>query len=254
MCANAYQQLDYEKLYGANPFSEKKKEIEDLISLLREKMPQKQPDPFSGVDDPEVQNYMSSTLGSQRKLLYDYVKAAAGAGLKRGGFNVMGGPRLDSSLTYSALQNLAKDYANRLKAALKYGADMADAKTQQYDNYMLDLQKLLGLQKGYLAEEADWKEKLAQAIRQDLQKQTQWMREDQAAKTRADANQTKYDADRIRAETDLKKFQEEINRKLQDQAAWERLMKKARLIDSVGQFGAGWSSADDMLLKRLNSQ
>lgn len=254
MCANVYQQVDYEKLYGTNPFSGKKKEIEDLISLLREKMAQKQPDPFAGIDDPEVQNYMSSTLGSQRKLLYDYVKAAAGAGVKRGGFSVMGGPRLDSSLNYSALQSLAKDYANRLKAAMSYGADMADAKNRQHDNDMLELHKLLGLQKGYLTEEADWKEKLAQAMRQDLQKQSQWMREDQAEKTRADENQAKYNADRIRAETDLKKLQDEINTKLQDQAAWDRLMKKARLIDSVGRFGAGWSSADDMLLKRLNAR
>lgn len=254
MSTGGYQTIDYDSIIGTNPFSEKKSEIETLINQLREKLSKGTTDSSTGIDDPEVRNYMSSTLGAQRKLLDDYVRAAAGAGVKRGGFNVMGAPRLDSSLTYSAIQNLAKDYSNRLKQALSYGADIKDTKRKQYQDDMLNLQKLLNVQKGYLSEEADWKEQLAQAIRNDWEKQMEWMRQDRSARSQAEANLAKYRTDQVRAETELQKLQDEMNKKLQDEAAWNRLMKKAGLMDSVGQFGAGWTAADDYLLKKLGNR
>lgn len=250
MSATNYQSIDYDRLFGSNPFTEKKNEIENLIVQLREKLATRPSSNPVGIDDPEVTKYMESSVTSQRKLLNDYVKAAAGAAVKRGGFGIMGAPRLDSSLTYSAIQNLAKDYSTRLKQALGYAGDIADSNRQQYQDDMLNLQKLLGVQKGYLSEEADWKQKLATAIRDDWEKQIQWMRDDQAAKSSAETNRAKYAVEQLRAQSELQKLQQEIKQKLQDQAAWDRLMKKAGLLNSVGPFGAGWTTADDYLLKK----
>ncbi len=251
MASGNYQALDYESIFGPNPFSEKKNEIDRLIGELKEKISRNSPGEFQGMDDPNVQNYMNSSLGSQRKLLGEYVKAAAGAGIKRGGYGVMGAPRLDSSLTYSALQSLARDYSKRLDEAMSYGIEMNDSERTRFQADMLNLQKLLNLQKDYLSEESDWKEKLARTIREDWEKQVQWAREDEAAKGASQEQQAKYRAEQIRAETELRKLQQEINGKLQDEAAWNRLMSKASLINSVGQFGAGWTTADDYMLKKL---
>lgn len=251
MASGNYQALDYESIFGTNPFSEKKNEIDRLIGELKEKISRNTPGEFLGMDDPNVQNYMNSSLGSQRKLLGEYVKAAAGAGIKRGGYGVMGAPRLDSSLAYSALQSLARDHSKRLDEAMSYGIEMNDSERSRFQADMLNLQKLLNLQKDYLSEESDWKEKLARAIREDWEKQVQWTREDEAAKVGSQERQAKYRAEQIRAETELRKLQQEINSKLQDEAAWKRLISKASLINSVGQFGAGWTTADDYMLKKL---
>lgn len=248
---NSYPAIDYERLLGENPFTAKKTEIESLINELRKKIDQNQPKTSTGIDDPDVRNYMDVALGEQRKLLDDYVKSAAGASIKRGGFGVMGAPRLDSSLMYAAIQNLAKDYSSRMKQALEYGANLNNTRNKQYQDDMLNLQKLLNTQKGYLSEEADWKEKLAQAIKDDWEKQIKWMLESQSAKNQAQANQDKYSAEQIKAETELRKLQQQINQKLQEEAAWNRLLKKANLIDSAGRFGAGWTTADDYTLTRL---
>lgn len=253
MATANYQTPDYESLFGSDPFSSRRTEIETLISQLREKLSQSSQGAYSGINDSAVQDYMNSSAGAQRKLLDDYVRAAAGAGIKRGGFGVMGAPRLDSTLTYSAVQNLAKDYSTRLKQALGYGAEVRDSQRKQYQDDMLNLQKLLGLQKGYLSEEADWKEKLALAIREDWEKQMEWMRQDQMVKSQAQAELAKYKAEQVKADTEQKKMQQEIDRKLKDEASWNSLMKKAGLIDSVGRFGAAWTTADDYTLKRLGA-
>ena len=249
-----YRTPDYQSIFGSEPFSSRRTEIETLITQLREKLSQSSQGSYAGINDPAVQNYMDSSVGAQRKLLDDYVRAAAGAGIKRGGFGVMGAPRLDSTLTYSAVQNLAKDYSTRLKDALSYGSDVRESQKKQYQDDMLNLQKLLSLQKGYLAEEADWKEKLALAIREDWEKQMEWMRQDQTAKSQAETELAKYRAEQVKADTEQKKLQQEIDRKLKDEATWNSLMKKAGLIDSVGRFGAAWTTADDYTLKRLGGR
>lgn len=251
MAATSYPPADFDSLLGSNPFSAKKTEIETLINQLRERLTQTRPKAYAGIDDGAVQDYMSYSVGAQRKLLDDYVKAAAGAGVKRGGFGVMGGPRLDSTLMYAALQNLAKDYPTRLKQALKYGSDIGDSRRKQREADMLSLQKLLSVQKGYLSEEADWREKLAHSILRDREQQAALRSQDQSAKLHAVANSAKYTAEQTKAENELQKLQREISQKLKDEADWNRLMRKASLLEAVGQFGAGWTSADDYNLKRL---
>lgn len=253
MATSNYQKPDYDSLFGAEPFSSKRTEIETLINQLREKLAQSRQEAYTGVNDPAVQDYMNYSVSEQKKLLDDYVRAAAGAGIKRGGFGVMGGPRLDSALKYSAIQSLAKDFSSRLSQALSQGSKVKDSQRKQYQEDMLNLQKLLSLQKRYLEDEADWKEKLAQAIRQDWEKQIEWARQDQITKSQAEAEQSRYRADQLKAEAEMKRSQQEMDQKRMDEAQWNSLMKKARLVDSVGRFGAAWTAADDYNLKRLRA-
>ncbi len=252
MATTTYQAVDYNSLFGSNPFSAGKSEIETLITRLRDKLAQSSPLSSTGLDDDSiVRDYMDHSLGAQRKLLDDYVKAAAGAGIKRGGFGIMGGPRTDSALAYSAIQNLAKDYSTRLKQALEHAGQVRDSQRKQYQDDMLNLQKLLNVKKGYLSEEADWKEKLAEAIRSDWEKQVEWRRQDEAAKSQAEADRAKYGTERMKAEAELNRLRQEMSQKLKDQADWNRLMKKAGMVDFLGRFGANWSGADDYTLKKL---
>lgn len=68
-----------------------------------------------------------------------------------------------------------------------------------------------------------------------------------------EAEKTAYERaqQEIKNRSEKEKAAEESYAKRKNQYDWEMLMKKASLIDSVGRFGAGWTSADDYLLKRL---
>ena len=55
----------------------------------------------------------------------------------------------------------------------------------------------------------------------------------------------------IKNRLENQKADEQSYAKRKNQYDWEMLMKKASLLDSVGRFGAGWTTADDYWLKRL---
>ena len=126
--------------------------------------------------DSAVQNYMSHVMGGQRNALRDYVRQAAGAGIKRGGMNVVGGPALDSALHHSATQNLAKGYADRFREAMNYNKYLKGTAYSQQNDSIRNLQNLLGLQHQYLGSQAGWNSSLGDMMRSDYLGDVDWNR------------------------------------------------------------------------------
>lgn len=74
----------------------------------------------------DVNRYMGSLMGGQKSLLDDYVKRAAGAGIRRGGMNVAGASPLEGSLALAATRGLASQYATNYNQAVNYAnADLS---------------------------------------------------------------------------------------------------------------------------------
>ncbi len=88
-----YSSFDYHRAFGTNPFT---RHINKLGSLVRSASGpaarQSWETHIARPGDREVRDYMSNVLGGQRNQLDDYVRRTAGAGVKRGGMNVTGGP------------------------------------------------------------------------------------------------------------------------------------------------------------------
>ena len=74
---------------------------------------------------------------------------------------------------------------------------------------------------------------------------------DLASEREAEKNAYERAQQELKNRLEKQKTDEESYAKRKNQYDWEMLMKKASLLDSVGRFGAGWTTADDYLLKRL---
>jgi hypothetical protein len=154
-----------------NPFSGFQNKLEGMMGSMGnpyENNPWKQSDGsysfgthVARPGDPEVQDYMQHTLSGQRNALQDYVKQAAGAGIKRGGMNVAGGPGLDASLHSQAMNSLAGGYANRFREAMDYNKYAKGQASQDYMNYLGAYNNLLGQYRGAMGDAAGWDRWLA---------------------------------------------------------------------------------------------
>lgn|GEM_PF-1301538 len=181
--------FDYESAFGSNPWLEPTKQISSLVTGLMGS--------FGGSgglfgsggssgsatsfvarpDDPEVQNYMSHVLGGQRAQLDDYVRRAAGAGIKRGGMNVVGGPSVDSSLHHSAMRTLAGGYADRFREAMNYNRGLKSEQYGYYNDSLSRIQSLLGTQHSYLSSQADWSQRMGNLEHGDYLREQDWQRD-----------------------------------------------------------------------------
>jgi hypothetical protein len=110
---------------------------------------------------------MAHVLGGQRKLMDQYVKGAANAGIRRGGMNAVGGPTAGSSLHHEAMKTLASDYSNRFAQGMDYNRYVKGTLYGQERNRMNDLQSLFGLQRGYLTARQSRQDRIAEMKRQD---------------------------------------------------------------------------------------
>lgn len=181
--------FDYENAFGSNPWAEATRNVSSLVSGLMGSL-----GGFGGLlssggssgatssftaspDDPEVQNYMSHVLGGQRAQLDEYVRRGAGAGIKRGGMNVVGGPALDSSLHHTAMKSLAGDYADRFREAMNYNRGLKSELYSRYSDAMGTLQSLLGTQHRYLSSQADWSTRMGNLQHSDYLRELDWHRD-----------------------------------------------------------------------------
>ncbi len=116
-----YSSFDYRRAFGTNPFTRHINNLGSLVSsasgpAARNRGRRTSPGRATG----EVRDYMSNVLGGQRNQLDDYVRRTAGAGVKRGGMNVAGGPAMDSALHKNAMKTLASGYSDRFREAMDY--------------------------------------------------------------------------------------------------------------------------------------
>ncbi len=127
--------------------------------------------------DSAVKQYLAQTLGGERKVVDEYVRRAASAGIKRGGANVVGGAPLESSLHHQALSTLARDYTDRFGEAMNYGKYVKGAQSDQLGNSIKHLENLLGLQQSYLSNQANWQNQVGSATRDDWRGDVDWHRQ-----------------------------------------------------------------------------
>ena len=191
----------------------------------------------------DLDNVVGTMSRDAKSIVDDYLRKIATAGLSRTGRKAASA-NSESALRLDALRELANQSASRVSKGIDYLNDLyggrEKAKTDSrkaiaaYNQALIDWQtnQSKGLTDIYKMQRSDWEADISAAQKAE---QAAYERAQQQAKLQSE------EATRL----------EGRNQKLQDDAAWNRLMKKARLIDSVGQFGAGWTAADDYLMKRL---
>ncbi|MGO9567264.1 MAG: hypothetical protein ACLP5H_06975 [Desulfomonilaceae bacterium] len=245
----------------SNPFLGPTRQIAELVARLSalQKQPASNGSPgaMGGMSDwgthvarpadPEVRDYMSNVLGGQRNTLDDYVRRAAGASTRRGGYNKAGSPPLDSALYQQAIESLAKGYGDRFRDAMSYNKYVKGTESTQFSDNMRNLQNLLSLQQRYLSSSSDWQQKMGSPPRVST---TPDDSQDRALK--------ELTLERLRRQMETERQQnvaakEDRQRALDDKLAtatkWTQLMQKAGVASKLG--GSGLWTAEDAALADL---
>ena len=187
------------------------------------------------------------TISSDAKSLIDqYLRKMATAGLTRTGRSASAA-NSESKMRLEALRELAGQSSNRVSKGLDYLNDVYGAR----EKAKTDSKKAVA---AYNQALIDWQANQAKNLTDIYKMQrSDWEADLSAAQ---EAEKTAYDRaqQEIKNRLENQKADEESYAKRKNQYDWEMLMKKASLIDSVGRFGAGWTSADDYLLKRLGKK
>lgn len=258
---NYYGDFDYSKAYGDNPFLESSSLVSDLVNRLKDSAFQSfgasGSDASSTVnsapkpDDPDVQDYMEHILGGQRKSLDDYVAQAAGAGIKRGGLNVVGGPALESSLHQAAMKSLAAGYADRFREAMSAAKSSREANYSQYKDAIQNLESALGLQKSFLTSQSDWQNRLGDTMHGDWRSDVDWNRDTPSRELELEAARSRLENERLQSVWEAADRGRALQEQEEMEAKWTQLADKMGVASQVGQYGAGWTGADDMWAERL---
>ncbi|MBI5569307.1 MAG: hypothetical protein HY914_05115 [Desulfomonile tiedjei] len=180
----SYSGFDYGKSYGTSPFSSGSERIGRIVDQEYGNYRANRSKGFLGSagthvarpGDREVGDYMENALAGQRNTLDDYVRRAAGAGIRRGGMNVVGGPGLDSSLHQQAMKSLASGYSDRFSRAMDYNKYVKSTQFAQSAEALRNLQNLLDLQHRYVSGQADWQNRLGDQMHEDWRGDVTWQR------------------------------------------------------------------------------
>lgn len=186
--------FNFKKAYGNNPWANASKQLSQWTKTMGNTL-------FGGGNpgssnmsigatkthvatpgDRAVKDYMGHIMGGTRNLLKNYAKQAAGAGIKRGGMNVVGGPALDSSLHHGAMKSLANSYGGAFREAINYNKYLTSNRYSQQQNNIKNLHSLLGAQQQYLDKQAGWNKQIGDLARSDYLQKQAW---DRGAKDRA---------------------------------------------------------------------
>ncbi len=154
---------------ASNPWSEATRSLQGKLGKAWDTMEAQGTAPFGGStsptvvrpEDADVQGYLANMMGSQRNTMDEYVKQAAGAGIKRGGLNVVGGPSAESSLHHEAMQELAQGYGDVLQQSMNYAKYARATEANRQRENLNNLLNLMKLQHQYISSEADWNAKQA---------------------------------------------------------------------------------------------
>ncbi len=205
--------FDYSSVFGSNPWNKPAKQISNLVSRMFSAIQDSRKPAGSGTaaasfgswslkpasaEDPGVQDYMSHLLGGQRSQLQDYVRQAAGAGIRRSGLNVKGGADAASSLHLAAMKNLASGYSDRFREAMNYNKALKESQYNVYSDRIRNLQNLLGLQQSYLTGQADWRNRLGTLKHSDWRSDREFQRQAPFRQLQLDSLQRQAKMDRFR--------------------------------------------------------
>ena len=259
-----YGQFDYEKAYGTNPFADPAQYIAQLLaqqgdvinpsSTGSDQSSASWSSALARPDDPEVETYMSHILGGQRKTLDDYVAQAAGAGIKRGGLNVVGGPSLESSLHQMAMKSLAAGYADRFSEAMNYNKYQKEGQYSQYEDSLSNLQDLLGLQHRFLSSEADWQNRLGDTQHGDWRADVDWNRAEPKRELDLEETRRQMEMERLRNVWEQADRQRGVNEKEEQESKWRALAGRMGQTSMYGAKATGWTGQDDLWQERLGVQ
>jgi hypothetical protein len=259
-----YGAFDYEKAYGGNPFAEPSKYLAQLLARQDEAVNRyatgrsgssaSRSAAAARPDDPEVEEYMSHILGGQRKTLDDYVARAAGAGIKRGGLNVVGGPSLDSALHQTAMKTLASGYADRFSEAMNYNKYQKEAGHSQYQDAIRELHNVLGLQHRFLTSQTDWQNRLGDTMHGDWRGDVDWNRSAPNRELELEQTRRRMEQERLRKVWEQEDRQRGFTEKSDQEMKWRSLAAKMGAASFAGATSAGWTGQDTMLADRLGVQ
>lgn len=260
--------FDYGAAYGSNPFSGLAQRVRNQMGSLstgaspygsyatsagsgRSGSESVKPRPV----DPEVKDYMANVLGGQRNGLDDYVRRAAGAGIRRGGMNVAGGPALDSALHHEAMRNLASGHADRFRDAMAHGQSVRSAEYAQQADSAKTLLSLLDLEQRALASEADWKTRIGDRQREDWRSDQEMKRSFEQERNRSDpARDLALESARRQMEQQTLRDQWERNdrqRAMDDMVAREGEWRSLLGRSDRSSLGTSWRPSDSTLTDRL---
>lgn len=259
-----YGAFDYAKAYGSNPFTEPSKYIAQLLERQDEAVNRSAAGRSGSAaswstgparpDDPEVEDYMSYILGGQRKTLDDYVSRAAGAGIKRGGLNVVGGPALESALHQAAMKTLASGFADRFSEAMNYNKYQKEAGYSQYEDAIRDLQNVLGLQHRFLTSQTDWQNRLGDTMHGDWRGDVDWNRSAPNRELELEQTRRRMEQERLRNVWEQEDRQRATADKSEQELKWRALAAKLGATTLHGAIPVGWTGQDNLWLDRLGVQ
>lgn len=258
---NYYGNFDYKSAYGSNPFTDAAKSIAQLIGSQRAAVNRSSAasagsssSSVARPSDPEVEEYMSHIMGGQRKSLDDYVARAAGAGIKRGGLNVVGGPSLESALHQMAMKSLASGYEDRFSEAMNYNKYQKEASYSQYQDSIRDLQNMLGLQHRFLSSEADWQNRLGDTMHGDWRGDVDWNRAEPARELELEQTRRRMEMERLRNVWEKEDRQRAITQQSEQELKWRELAAKLGATTLHGATAVGWTGQDTLWADRLGVQ
>jgi hypothetical protein len=250
-----YSSFDYRRAFGTNPFSSHVSKLDSLVSRASGPASQRSWDTYiARPGDREVKDYMSNVLGGQRNQLDDYVRRTAGAGVKRGGMNVAGGPAMDSALHQNAMKTLASGYSDRFREAMDYNKYVKGTGYRMTRDSAGDLQNLLNTQQRYVQGAADWQSRVGETMRTDWRGDVDWNRNEPVRQMQLDQNRIALE--NMRKQADMESWRnrvemEERDRLVQDRNQWKQVMTKAGLASRAGSIAAGWTSQDQAIADYL---
>ncbi|MBD3398265.1 hypothetical protein GF413_04315 [Candidatus Micrarchaeota archaeon] len=188
----ASRKFNYRRAYGKNPWASSSNRLSQWTGTMGASLFGKPSGRSSASSmtqthvarprDKAVQDYMGHIMGGTRNLLDNYVRQAAGAGIKRGGMNVVGGPALDSALHHSAIKGLAGSYGANFREAMNYNKYLTSNRYKQQQQNLKNLQSMLGMQERFIDRQAGWANRLGDMQRSDYMDGVNW---DRGAKDRA---------------------------------------------------------------------
>jgi len=261
-----HNRLDYSRRYGRNPYVPASRKVSGLVDRMigDPKLVRSPRSEVARVGDPEVGEYMLDLLAGQHSALDDYVRRAAGTGIKRAGMNVTGGPALDSALHHDALGNLARGYSDRFRQAMDYDKYVKATESAQQSDRLRNLANMLGVQDRFLRGRVDWQSRFGD---HDVPPGAGAAPRSMAAASGSSKDSTAYDdalkrvmMERMQGQAGMEQWRNNMEKqeyaKAQEKSRsteemWRKLLQKSRLAESAGRSAAGWTGEEDTWMERL---
>jgi hypothetical protein len=126
-----------------------------------------------------------------------------------------------------------------------------DARYSQYSDSMRNLESMLGLQKSLLTSQADWQSRLGDTMHGDWRSDVDWNREAPGRELDLEEARRRMENERLHNLWEAADRGRQVQEQDDLETRWTQLADKMGLASQVGQYGAGWTGADNMWAERL---